>query len=371
MKKYFSSFFAFVFTLGLYAQVRVLPDKVGIGTENPESKLNILNGTDANAVSGGYIINGPLNATNLAIDNNEIQGRNNGVVSGISLNFEGGSLTFGGPSNDKRMYLSTAGRVGIGTAAPDKQLHLLGDGFIRLEQTGLSNGEWGEVNSTGVGTLRLYQHDNNGFGGIDILPSGNVGIGTNNPQSRLQLLSGTDANAVSGGYIINGSLNATNLAIDNNEIQARNNGNASGISVNFEGGSVLLGGPTPDKRFYLTTAGNVGIGTSNIPSGYKVAIDGNTICEELMVELSGNWPDYVFREDYELLPLSELKVFVEDKGHLPNIPSADTIEGKGVQAVGAIQIKLLEKIEELTLYILQQEERIKQLEAIVNDKNQE
>ncbi|MEM8528082.1 MAG: tail fiber domain-containing protein [Bacteroidota bacterium] len=94
---------------------------VGIGTTNPESKLNIVNGTDANAVSGGYIINGPLNATNLAIDNNEIQGRNNGVVSGIAVNFEGGSVTLGGPTNDKRFRLSPDGNVGVGTTTPDSR----------------------------------------------------------------------------------------------------------------------------------------------------------------------------------------------------------------------------------------------------------
>lgn len=102
----------------------------------------------------------------------------------------------------------------------------------------------------------------------------------------------------------------------------------------------------------LSNTGNVGIGTSSIPSGYKLAVDGKIICEELMVELSTSWPDYVFKPNYKLSPLSEVESFINENGHLPGIPSAEEVEANGV-SVGEMNVKLMEKIEELTLYVIE------------------
>jgi hypothetical protein len=113
--------------------------------------------------------------------------------------------------------------------------------------------------------------------------------------------------------------------------------------------------------YNLPNSGNVGIGTSQIPAGYKLAVDGKIICEEVKVKLSSNWPDYVFKHDYKLMPLSELKKFINDKNHLPDIPSADEVEMEG-NSIGDMQSKLLLKIEELTLYLVQQHEKLEKLE---------
>ncbi len=112
--------------------------------------------------------------------------------------------------------------------------------------------------------------------------------------------------------------------------------------------------------YNLPTSGNVGIGTSQIPAGYKLAVNGKIICEEVKVKLSTAWPDYVFRQDYPLMPLSELKCFIQDKSHLPGIPKATEVEKEG-SSIGDMQVKLLEKIEELTLYIVEQEEKLQKL----------
>lgn len=115
----------------------------------------------------------------------------------------------------------------------------------------------------------------------------------------------------------------------------------------------------------LDASGNLMLGVTTAPAGYKLSVDGNIICEELRVEVSGSWPDYVFGDEYKLMALGELHNFISDNKHLPNIPAAAELEESGI-AVGEMQKKMMEKIEELTLYILMQDKRIKALEVVKN-----
>jgi len=78
-----------------------------------------------------------------------------------------------------------------------------------------------------------------------------------------------------------------------------------------------------DSKFFINSSGQVGIGTTSPATGYKLSVDGKIICEELRVDLSTAWPDYVFSEDYKLMSLKELDSFIEINGHLPNIPDAE------------------------------------------------
>lgn len=117
------------------------------------------------------------------------------------------------------------------------------------------------------------------------------------------------------------------------------------------------------------TNGSVGIGTSTVPTGYKLVVDGHIRTREIRVD-QDTWPDYVFSDDYELLSLDEIKKYIEEYGHLPNIPPATVVEQNGVE-VGEMNRLLLEKIEELTLYIIEQhtnqqmlEKRILELEKV-------
>ncbi len=106
---------------------------------------------------------------------------------------------------------------------------------------------------------------------------------------------------------------------------------------------------------------NVGIGTTNT-QGYRLAVAGNVIAEGVKVELQGNWPDFVFLKDFELMQLDDVREFIKKNGHLPNIPSAKQVGEEGID-LGTMDAKLLQKIEELTLYLLAQESEIKKLKA--------
>ncbi|TMM52150.1 hypothetical protein FEE95_20905 [Maribacter algarum] len=114
--------------------------------------------------------------------------------------------------------------------------------------------------------------------------------------------------------------------------------------------------------------GNVGIGTGN-PGAWKLAVNGNIRAKEIKVETG--WADYVFADDYVLPSLEEVERHIKEKGHLINIPSAEAIESNGVQ-LGEMNKLLLEKIEELTLYIIQQNKDQKELETrILELENQQ
>jgi hypothetical protein len=105
----------------------------------------------------------------------------------------------------------------------------------------------------------------------------------------------------------------------------------------------------------------VGIGTSTPVTGYQFAVDGKIICEEVKVQMSASWPDYVFSNEYELMSLNSLRSFIEEHGHLPGVPDATTVESEGL-SVSEMSRVMMEKIEELTLHLLEQAKRIDQLE---------
>ena len=96
--------------------------------------------------------------------------------------------------------------------------------------------------------------------------------------------------------------------------------------------------------------GAVAIGTANASPNYKLSVDGGAILEEVTVQLSDTWPDFVFNEDYNLLPLKEVSEFIAERNHLPDIPSAQEMNQKDGVDLGGMNILLLQKIEELTLY---------------------
>lgn len=149
--------------------------------------------------------------------------------------------------------------------------------------------------------------------------------------------------------------------------------NASGV-FNFGGSGTGIGklyfrslNNTGDNNDYnnlmvIQENGDVGIGTTN-PDGYKLAVNGKMRAKSLDIE--SGWADFVFEDDYKLFPLNELEAFIEEFGHLPEVPSAEHVENNGVN-VGETQVLLLQKIEELSLYVIELQKRLELLENSSN-----
>lgn len=110
--------------------------------------------------------------------------------------------------------------------------------------------------------------------------------------------------------------------------------------------------------------GSIGIGTSNT-SSYKLSVKGKIRAEEIKVETG--WSDYVFEEGYDLPTLEEVERHINEKGHLINIPSAKEVEENGIE-LGEMNMKLLEKIEELTLYVIELKKENEEIKRILKSR---
>ncbi|NNC96144.1 MAG: hypothetical protein HKN92_11325 [Chitinophagales bacterium] len=131
-----------------------------------------------------------------------------------------------------------------------------------------------------------------------------------------------------------------------------------GVYSSVTGGSTSsYAGYFVGKTYISSSSGGLVVGTTIPAAGYIVSVNGKVICEELKVQNSVDWPDYVFDEKYELMPLDELEKNIEENNHLPGIPKAEIVDAEGFH-VGEMTTKMMEKIEELTLYTIQQQKEI-------------
>lgn len=310
-----------------FPRVTVLPDGfVGIGTINPSEKLHVVGniyGT-ARVESDGVIeTKGGLSA---------IQGAGL-YVTGTSLlegNVNGyGTAGFTGNinSNTSMSITDAAAILSLKSNSSTEK------GFVQLSGNDLRVGTFAS-NPAGRFVIRTGSADR-----LFVSNSGNVGIDVESPIAKLQIMNGDDVSISSHGYLMLGSVTGSNLIFDNNEIMARSNGTTSSLILQNDGGTVR-------------------IGATAVPTGYKFAIDGKMICEELKVKLaSSGWPDYVFDDSYRLPALENVDRFIKENKHLPNIPSAAEVEKNGIE-VGDMQKRMMEKIEELTLYIIELKKEI-------------
>ncbi|WP_340063954.1 hypothetical protein [Ascidiimonas aurantiaca] len=188
---------------------------------------------------------------------------------------------------------------------------------------------------------------------IKVKTNGYVGIGTSNPQYKLTLNGGSFSIGDGGNgipfKIWAGSSGTTNhLRI--------------GSDIGHYGDAVVelyqnYGGGTEQNPGKLVVNGDLAIGTSRL-GGYRLSVKGKIRAEEIKVETG--WADYVFKEDYDLPTLEEVEKHIQEKGHLINIPSAKEVEENGIQ-LGEMNKLLLEKIEELTLYVIELKKEINKL----------
>ncbi|GEM_PF-3571736 len=153
--------------------------------------------------------------------------------------------------------------------------------------------------------------------------------------------------------------------------------NGSAFNQLFQIKTFGINHPDAPKTIEITDVGHGGNIYTNLPvriggaydalnvisNDYKLYVAKGIRTERVKVDVSGNWPDYVFEDDYELKSFDELRAYIEAEGHLPNMPAAAQTEAEGID-LGEINTRLLEKVEELTLYILELEERVNSLESV-------
>ncbi|MEL6133349.1 MAG: hypothetical protein AAFR59_08310, partial [Bacteroidota bacterium] len=165
--------------------------------------------------------------------------------------------------------------------------------------------------------------------------------------------------AGNGSY--NESVRNNDLAIIWTDSEGNDGGQGVPAKRNFASGLVLAPWATGSKRgLRIDKDGDVSIGVPHYNvkgQNYALAVNGEVICEELKVQTYANWPDYVFADDYERMDLSELEHYIEENNHLPNVPAAQVVESEGIEVAKMTTIQM-EKIEELTLYILELNKRI-------------
>jgi len=282
-------------------------------------------------------------------------------------------FTLEGNAPSHSLYVDDGGRVGFGTSTPVTDLHVKSGNTptLRLEQDGSSGfapQTWdvagNEANffirdATNGSTLPFRIRPGAPTGAIDIHANGNIGFGSSSPLHKFHLentsgddvddfvvsedgrlgLGTTSPNVNSMLHIAGGGL--PRIALDNST-----HGTLWTIDVNNSGVFRFNHEVGAGQELLLTSTGDLTV-TGDINSG------GTTVV-----------PDYVFSPDYELMSLDELSSYLEENSHLPNIPSAAEVKENGVNLT-QFQMQLLEKVEELTLYTLQQEKTIRALESKV------
>jgi hypothetical protein len=293
-------------------------------------------------------------------------------------------LTPTGGSGDVR-YVD--GKLGVGgITSPVSQFAVGGTGVVNNAIYGGSNtgiGIYGQSNynsSAGIGVFGCATtengiaingvHTGNGYAGYFVgkgFFNAAVGIGTL-PNVNTMLHVNGNAIGISDGASLdaqyNGALMITKPVATGQYINLVKHGSWPwSIGTVYNSNTFAIGmGKVTDSDFNapfftLTTSGSVGIGITNPCS--KLAVNGTISCKKIVV--IANPSDFVFNHDYKLRPLPEVAQFITAHKHLPDIPSGNEMLKNGIE-LSDMQGKLLQKIEELTLYVIAQQERIDALE---------
>jgi hypothetical protein len=340
---------------------------IGIGVSDPAFKLDIgmrirLRSQNGSETAGMWLNKADNSGTTGFI----------GVYDNSTMGLYGNSSGWGLTMN------TVSGNVGIGTITPANKLTVYSnfygiehtDGSVRLSSFLNSQGGW-------LGTLTnhpLNFYTNDGAAAMTVTPGGGIGINTTNPTPGYYLdVAGPVKSVGNTTHFVAQTTGSTNSWA---RYYMRSNGQSwfMGTSQNFIGNQLYIADETfGHTRFtiqpnngliWMSTTTGVGINTTNT-AGYMLAVNGKIRSTELVVETG--WADYVFDKNYKLRPLNDLEKFIQQNKHLPNIPSAAEIEANGLH-VGDVQKRMMEKIEELTLYIIDLKKEIDQLKILRNEK---
>lgn len=273
-----------------------------------------------------------------------------GIYFYASTNATTAAATFTPPT---RFYIGNDGNIGIGITAPSARLHLSGGNLV------IDNSTVPSI-ATGVGTTELSRYlriiNSPNLATPSGLKAGGVVVADDftyaNPAKNDLIIKGkvsigqTSTTSTNGySLLVNGTVHAKGLYV-NDQIFVSSQWKASSTNLYYTGGSVGIGTPL----------------TAN-PNAYLLAVNGKVGAKDFQVEkTSTTWPDYVFEENYPLPPLMEVEKFVQASKHLKDVPSVQEVNANGY-SVSAMDAVLLKKIEELTLYIIQQQKEIEQLKS--------
>ena len=372
--------FHFVLLLIVSSPLQLVAQSVGIGTNTPHASAQL----DITSTSRGLLI-----PRITLVQRNGIAGPAAGLLVYQTDNTPGfyfyngsawvqmatGSSVNYWNVNGTSIFNNNTGGVGINTGTPESgtRLHVFGPalvagGALRLRAVSGDGARILFENSSGtpshqistIGSSFYLQKIPASTFDFVMASNGFVSMGRSVAAARLHIDRGgsaqTDVLRLEGANVqmtlaendtIKGFFNLTGNDVKFGTVASNDNGR---LIMRVNGGD----------RFYLHPDGRISIGTSVPASGYLLNVKGKMIGEEVRVQLQANWPDYVFQKDYSLRTIPELAQFIQEKKHLPGIPSA--AEMNGGQDLGEIQRRLLEKIEELTLYIIQLEKRLADLE---------
>lgn len=196
------------------------------------------------------------------------------------------------------------------------------------------------------------------------------GINTPNQSKTIygSLITTGNENLLGGNTTVDGSATFNGTTYINGTLRLNENLSSSSSRIQFydQNGTAFDVGSGIWSNGYFTLR-NVASNTEllSVNGNGNMRVQGNIESKKVKVTATpGSVPDYVFKPDYKLRSLSELESFIKTNSHLPNVPSAKEVETNG-QDVGEMQLKLLEKIEELTLYMIEQNKELQQLRATV------
>ncbi|MBK6904523.1 MAG: hypothetical protein IPH04_17405 [Saprospirales bacterium] len=288
----------------------------------------------------------------------------------------------------ERMTILENGRIGIGYPTPDEILDVNGNANLRgtLLRLGLGSafGNGGEAlthtSVNGVNALPDVLTINNGggfAGGVYVDCPGLRVCGTLGTECTTtdRLISSTHGNIVAlggsgvslacedpqdGDFIAYGA-SGDFIARHGNFVA--DEGNVEAILGNVEAGADLIAGGNLSVAMDARVANTLYVGTANnMPVGYRLYVEDGILTERVKVAVEGSadWADYVFAPGYVLRPLDQVESFIEENGHLPGVPSAGQVVSEGVD-VAKMDALLLEKIEELTLYMIEMKKENEEL----------